>query len=66
MCAASTYKEALGDRISRIRRGSHMSSSSNWYSKLYTLKCHQEREKERALALHFSTFKRGTVLFIGV
>lgn len=46
MCVVSTYKEALGDGISRIRRDSHMSSSSNWYSKLYTSKCHQEREKE--------------------
>lgn len=52
MCVASTYKEALGDRISRIRRDSHMSSSSNWYSKLYTFKCHQEREK--GLSAHFA------------
>lgn len=53
MCAAYTYKEALGDRISRIRRDSHMSSSSNWYSKLYTFKCHQEREKEREACFAF-------------
>lgn len=53
MCAASTYKEALGDRISRIRRDSHMSSSSNWYSKLYTFKCHQEREKEQGACFAF-------------
>ena len=53
MCAASTYKEALGDRISRIRRDSHMSSSSNWYSKLYTFKCHQEREKGQGACFAF-------------
>lgn len=53
MCAASTYKEALGDRISRIRRDSHMSSSSNWYSKLYIFKCHQEREKEQRACFAF-------------
>lgn len=45
LCAASTYKEALGDRISRIRRDSHMSSSSNWYSKSFTLSNATKREK---------------------
>lgn len=58
MCVASTYKEALGDRISRVRRDSHMSSSSNWYSKLYTFKCHQEREKERGSLLCISAPSR--------
>lgn len=53
MCAACTYKGALGDGISRIRRDSHMSSSSNWYSKLYTFKCHQEREKEQGACFAF-------------
>lgn len=59
MCVASTYKEALGDRISRIRRDSHMSSSSNWYSKLYTSKCHQEREKELGACFAFQHLPAG-------
>lgn len=59
MCVASTYKEALGDGISRIRRDSHMSSSSNWYSKLYTSKCHQEREKELGACFAFQHLPAG-------
>jgi len=59
MCVASTYKEALGDGISRIRRDSHMSSSSNWYSKLYTSKCHQEREKELGARFAFQHLPAG-------
>lgn len=43
--APHTHKESLGDRISGLTADSHMSSSSNWYSKLYTFKCHQERAK---------------------
>ncbi len=43
---APPHKETLGDRISRIKKDSHMSSSSNWYSKLYTFRCHQERVKQ--------------------
>lgn len=63
MCVASTYKEALGDGISRIRRDSHMSSSSNWYSKLYTFKCHQEREKELRACFAFQHLPEGDSAF---
>lgn len=54
------HKETLGDRISRLTADSHMSSSSNWYSKLYTFKCHQERAKPtRAFLCSGCTFMRG-------
>lgn len=54
-----THKETLGDRISRLTGDSHMSSSSNWYSKLYTFKCHQERAKPTSAFLCIgSTFMR--------
>lgn len=46
MWSTPPHKETLGDRISRIKKDSHMSSSSNWYSKLYTVRCHQERVKQ--------------------
>lgn len=64
MCVAFPYKEALGDGISRIRRDSHMSSSSNWYSKLYTFKCHQEREKELSASLAFQHLHAGHSAFL--
>lgn len=54
------HKETLGDGISRLTADSHMSSSSNWYSKLYTFKCHQERAKPtRAFLCSGSTFMGG-------
>lgn len=58
-----THKETLGDRISRLTADSHMSSSSNWYSKLYTFKCHQERAKPTSAFLCIgSTFMRRALL----